>query len=142
MHTKLENDYSELDQSLWQKERAKGKGVTGPVRDTVHLQKEVLRKNSHQPTESTSAPPTNNPDNKESTDNDNDDNDNDENGGGQGDGETVVGGKKRASNKANEAVASTKRKTPVKDNSKSDLSETPAQYMTCDSPHHLHSVWT
>ena len=116
--------------------------MTGPVRDTVHLQKEVLRKNSHQPTESTSAPSTNNPDNKESTDNDNDDNDNDENGGGQGDGETVVGGKKRASNKANEAVASTKRKTPVKDNSKSDLSETPAQYMTCDSPHHLHSVWT
>ena len=117
----------------------KGKGVAGPVRDAVHLQKEALRKNSHQPTESTSTPPTNNPDNKESTD----DNDNDnKDGGGQGNGETVVGGKKRASNEANEAVASMKRKTPVKGNSKSDSSETPAQYVTCDSPHHLHSVWT
>ena len=103
----------------------KGKGVAGPVRDTVCLQKEVLRKNSHQPTESTSAPPTNNPDNKESTD---DDNDNDEEDrGGQGNGETVVGGKKRASNEANEAVASMKRKTPVKGNSESDSSETLAQ---------------
>ena len=87
----------------------------------------------------TSTPPTNNPDNKESTDNDNDD---DKDGGGQGNGETVVGGKKRASNKANKAVASTKRKMPVKGNSKSNLSETLAQYVTCDSPHHLHSVWT
>ena len=119
----------------------KGKGVAGPIRDAVCLQKEVLRKTLHQPTESTSTPPTNNPDNKESTDNNNDDNDN-EDGGGQSNGETVVGGKKRASNKANKAVASTKRKMPVKGNSKSDLSETPAQYVTCDSPHHLHSVWT
>ena len=63
-----------------------------------------------QPTESTSAPPTNNPDNKESTD---DNNNNNEDGGGQGNGETMVGGKKRASNEANEAVASTKRKMPV-----------------------------
>ena len=54
----------------------------------------------------------------------------------------MVGGKKRASNKANKAVASMKRKMPVKGNSKSNLSETLAQYVTCDSPHHLHSVWT
>ena len=93
--------------------------MAGPVRDAVRLQKEALRKNSHQPTESTSAPPTNNPDNKESTDDDDD-----EDRGGQGNGETMVGGKKRASNEANEAVASTKRKTPVKGNSESDLSET------------------
>ena len=111
--------------------------MAGPVRDAVCLQKEALRKNSHQPTESTSAPPTNNPDNKESTDDDDD-----EDRGGQGNGETMVGGKKRASNEANEAVASTKRKTPVKGNSESDSSETPAWYVTCDSPHHLHSVWT
>ena len=109
--------------------------MAGPVRDAVRLQKEVLRKNSRQPTESTSAPPTNNPDNKESTDDDKD-------RGGQGNGETVVGGKKRARNKANKAVASTKRKTPVKGNSESDSSETLARYVTCDSPHHLHAVWT
>ena len=87
----------------------------------------------------TSTPPTNNPDNKESTDNDNND---DKDGGAQGNGETVVGGKKRASNEANEAVASMKRTMPVKGNSESDSSETPAWYVTCDSPHHLHSVWT
>ena len=65
--------------------------MAGPVRNTDHLQKEALRKNSRQPTESTSAPPTNNPDNKESTD----DNDNDnKDRGGQGNKETMVAGKK------------------------------------------------
>ncbi|KIM51401.1 hypothetical protein SCLCIDRAFT_33467 [Scleroderma citrinum Foug A] len=52
------------------KGKAKGKGVAGTVRDAVRLQKEALRKNSHQPTEhTTSASPT---DSEESSDNDND----------------------------------------------------------------------
>jgi len=101
---------------------AKGKGVAGTVRDTVRLQKEALRKNSRQPTEgASSAPLTNSPDYGESSEGD-------DGGGQQGIRErqgSMVRGKKRAGNKANEAVASMKRKMPVKGNSESELSESP-----------------
>ena len=120
MLTKIESTCIKLDQLSQQKGKAKGKGVAGTVRDTVHLQKEALRKNSHQPTErTTSASPT---DSEESSDDDNND-------GGRGwavgERQRSVVGRKRANNEANEAVASTKRKTPQKGNSDSDSFESP-----------------
>ena len=97
------------------------------VRDAVRLQKEVLRKDLCQPTEhTTSTTPTDNPNDGESSE--------DDEGVGQGVGEreqSMVGGKGRASNEANKAVASMKRKTPVKGNSGSDSFESPEWQVTC-----------
>jgi len=94
------------------------------VRDVVHLQKEALRKNSHQPTAGmSSAPLTNSPNNGESSEDNG-------SGGQQGIGErqgSIMRGKKRAGNEASEAVDSTKRKTPAKGNSESNSSESPPQ---------------
>ena len=100
----------------------------GTIRDTVHLRKEALRKDLRQPTEHTTpAAPTDNPHDGESSE--------DDEGVGQGDGEREwsVVGKGKASNEANEAVASMKRKTPVKGNSNSDSFETPKRQVTCVS---------
>ena len=123
MLTKIESTCIKLDQLSQQKGKAKGKGVAGTVRDTVCLQNEALRKNLRQPTErTTSTSPT---DSEESSD----DNDNDNGGRGWAvrERQRSVVGRKRANNKANKAVASTKRKTPQKGNSDSDLFESPEQ---------------
>ena len=104
------------------------KEVGGTVRDAVRLHKEALRKDLHQPTEHTTpAAPTDNPHDGESSE--------DDEGVGQGAGEREQSmvGKGKASNEANEAVASMKRKTPVKGNSDSDSFETPKRQVTCVS---------
>ena len=54
-------------------------------------------------------------------------------GQGAGEREQSMVGKGKASNEANKAVASMKRKTPVKGNSDSDSFETPKQQVTCVS---------
>ena len=111
-----------------QKGKAKAKEVGGTIRDVVCLRKEALRKDLHQPTEHTTpAAPTDNPHNRESSE--------DDEGVGQGaaERERSMVGKGKASNEANEAVASMKRKTPVKGNSDSDLFKTPKQQVTCVS---------
>ena len=100
----------------------------GTIRDTVHLHKEVLRKDLHQPTEHTTpAAPTDNPHDRESSE--------DDEGVGQGTGEREwsMVGKGKASNEGNKAVASMKRKMPVKGNSNSNLFETPKWQVTCVS---------
>ena len=104
------------------------KEVGGTIRDAVDLCKEALRKDLRQPTEHTTpAAPTNNPHDGESSE------DNKGVGQGAGESERSMVGKGKASNEANEAVASTKRKMPVKGNSDSDSFETPKRQVTCVS---------
>ncbi|KIM58828.1 hypothetical protein SCLCIDRAFT_27698 [Scleroderma citrinum Foug A] len=81
-----------------------------------------------EPTEHTTpAAPTDNPHNGESSE--------DDKGVGQGAGEREwsMVGKGKARNEANEAVASMKRKMPVKGNSNSDSFKTPKRQVTCVS---------
>ena len=100
----------------------------GTIRDAVRLHKEALRKDLRQPTgHTTPAAPTDNPHDGESSE------DNEGVGQGAGEREWSVVGKGKASNEANEAVASMKRKTPVKGNSDSDLFKTPKWQVTCVS---------